>query len=76
MLIINQKTASEAFELNDMIIKEQSDEFNNKYKDSVEDIISKMSDNVESSSDQNNNDSVSEKTYMRLEITRLQHEVK
>ncbi|KMW69413.1 hypothetical protein BDDG_13563 [Blastomyces dermatitidis ATCC 18188] len=58
-----------------MIVKEQSDEFNNKYKDSVEG-ISEMSDNAESSSSQNNNDSVSEKTHMRLEIARLQHEVK
>ncbi|OAT06181.1 hypothetical protein BDBG_16570 [Blastomyces gilchristii SLH14081] len=35
-----------------------------------------MSDNAESSSDWNNNGSVSEKTYMRLEIARLQHEIK
>ncbi|KMW68200.1 hypothetical protein BDDG_12648 [Blastomyces dermatitidis ATCC 18188] len=57
------------------IVKEQSDEFNTKYKDSVED-ISEMSDNTEDSSDQNDNSSVSEKTYIRLEITRLQYEIK
>ncbi|OAT14593.1 hypothetical protein BDBG_18111 [Blastomyces gilchristii SLH14081] len=48
MLIINQKTASEMFESDDMIMKEQSDKFNNEYEDSVED-ISEMSDNAESS---------------------------
>ncbi|OAT02650.1 uncharacterized protein BDCG_17698 [Blastomyces dermatitidis ER-3] len=35
---MNQKTASEVFELNDTIVKEQSDKFNNEYKDSVEGI--------------------------------------
>ncbi|KMW68755.1 hypothetical protein BDDG_13014 [Blastomyces dermatitidis ATCC 18188] len=63
------------FELNDTIMKEQSDKFNNKYKDLIKD-ISEMSDNAESLSDQNNNSFISEKTHMRLEITRLQHEVK
>ncbi|OAT06725.1 hypothetical protein BDBG_16682 [Blastomyces gilchristii SLH14081] len=53
------------FELDEIITEKQSDEFNI-YKDSVED-ISEMSDNAESS--------MSEKTCMRLEITRLQHEV-
>ncbi|OAT14572.1 hypothetical protein BDBG_18091 [Blastomyces gilchristii SLH14081] len=62
---MNQKAASEAFELNDMIMKEQSDKFN-VYEDSVEG-ISEMSGNAESS--------MSEKTHMRLEIARLQHEV-
>ncbi|EQL27736.1 hypothetical protein BDFG_09454, partial [Blastomyces dermatitidis ATCC 26199] len=69
------KTASEMFELNDTIVKEQSDKFNNKYKDLIKD-ISEMSDNAESLSDQNNNSFISKKTHMRLEITRLQHEVK
>ncbi|EQL36176.1 hypothetical protein BDFG_02415 [Blastomyces dermatitidis ATCC 26199] len=68
------KTASEVFELNEIITEEQSDKFN-VYKDSVEDIISEMSDNAESSSDQNNNNSVNKKTYMRLEITKLQYEI-
>ncbi|OAT13442.1 hypothetical protein BDBG_17815 [Blastomyces gilchristii SLH14081] len=71
---MNQKMASEVFELNETITEKQSDKFN-KYKDSVED-ISEMSDNTESLSNQNNNSSVSEKTHMRLEIARLQHEVK
>ncbi|KMW68674.1 hypothetical protein BDDG_12968 [Blastomyces dermatitidis ATCC 18188] len=70
---MNQKMTSEMFELNKIIAEKQSDKFN-VYKDSVED-ISEMSDNAESSSDQNDNDSVSEKTHMRLEIARLQHEV-
>ncbi|KMW67044.1 hypothetical protein BDDG_11879 [Blastomyces dermatitidis ATCC 18188] len=55
-------------------MEEQSDESNNKYKDPVEG-ISEMSGNAGGSSDQNNNGSVSEKTRMRLEIARLQHEV-
>ncbi|OAT02505.1 uncharacterized protein BDCG_17601 [Blastomyces dermatitidis ER-3] len=63
------------FELNDTIMKEQSDKFNI-YKDLIEDIISEMSDNIRDSSNQNDNDSVSEKTCMRLEIARLQYEVK
>ncbi|OAT02649.1 uncharacterized protein BDCG_17697 [Blastomyces dermatitidis ER-3] len=37
--------------------------------------ISEMSGNAGSSSDQNDNSSVSKKTCMRLEIARLQHEV-
>ncbi|OAT02575.1 uncharacterized protein BDCG_17647 [Blastomyces dermatitidis ER-3] len=65
---------SEMFELNKIIAEEQSDKFN-VYKDSVEGIISEMSDNVRGSSDWNDNSSVSEKTCMRLEIARLQHEV-
>ncbi|EQL37359.1 hypothetical protein BDFG_01322 [Blastomyces dermatitidis ATCC 26199] len=73
---MNQKTASEAFELNNIIMKEQSDKFNNEYKDLIEDIISEISGNAENSSSQNNNNSVSEKTHIRLEIARLQHEVK
>ncbi|EQL32019.1 hypothetical protein BDFG_05741 [Blastomyces dermatitidis ATCC 26199] len=50
MSITNQKTASETFESDNMIVKEQSDKFNNKYKDLVKD-ISEMSDNAENSSD-------------------------
>ncbi|EQL28022.1 hypothetical protein BDFG_09190 [Blastomyces dermatitidis ATCC 26199] len=67
-------TASETFELDEIIAEEQSDEFNI-YKDSVEGIISEISDNAGSSSDRNNNGSASEETHMRLEIARLQHEV-
>ncbi|KMW68342.1 hypothetical protein BDDG_12747 [Blastomyces dermatitidis ATCC 18188] len=70
---MNQKTAPEMFELNEIIAEKQSDKFN-KYKDSVKD-ISEMTDNTESLSNQNNNSSVSEKTYIRLEIARLQHEI-
>ncbi|OAT03853.1 hypothetical protein BDBG_16123 [Blastomyces gilchristii SLH14081] len=64
---------SEIFKLNKIITEKQSDEFN-EYKDLIEG-ISKMSDNAESSSDWNNNSSVSEKTCIRLEIARLQHEI-
>ncbi|KMW68691.1 hypothetical protein BDDG_12978 [Blastomyces dermatitidis ATCC 18188] len=71
---MNQNTASEIFKLNKIITEKQSDKFN-VYEDSVEG-ISEISDNAESLSDQNDNNSVSEKTCMRLEITRLQHEVK
>ncbi|OAT01059.1 uncharacterized protein BDCG_16878 [Blastomyces dermatitidis ER-3] len=46
MLIMNQKAASEAFELNETIAEKQSDKFN-KYEDLIED-ISEMSDNIES----------------------------
>ncbi|OAT07315.1 hypothetical protein BDBG_16815 [Blastomyces gilchristii SLH14081] len=74
ILIMNQKMTSEMFELNKIIAEEQSDKFNI-YKDSVKDIISEMSDNAESSSDWNDNSSVSKKTHMRLEIARLQHEI-
>ncbi|OAT07593.1 hypothetical protein BDBG_16864 [Blastomyces gilchristii SLH14081] len=71
---MNQKAASEVFELNETITEKQSNKFN-KYKDLIEG-ISEMSDNAENSSDENDNSSVSEKTCMRLEIARLQHEVK
>ncbi|EQL28973.1 hypothetical protein BDFG_08330 [Blastomyces dermatitidis ATCC 26199] len=42
---MNQKMTSEMFELNEIIIEEQSDEFN-VYKDLIEGIISEMSDNT------------------------------
>ncbi|KMW67575.1 hypothetical protein BDDG_12196 [Blastomyces dermatitidis ATCC 18188] len=71
---MNQKTASEMFELDEIIAEEQSDKFNI-YEDLIEGIISEMSDNARDLSDQNNNSSVSEKTYMRLEIARLQYEI-
>ncbi|OAT01987.1 uncharacterized protein BDCG_17329 [Blastomyces dermatitidis ER-3] len=70
---MNQKVALRVFELNKIIAEEQSDEFN-EYEDLIEG-ISEMSDNAGGSSDWNDNSSVSEKTCMRLEIARLQHEV-
>ncbi|OAS99547.1 uncharacterized protein BDCG_16194 [Blastomyces dermatitidis ER-3] len=72
--ITNQKAAPGAFEPDDTIVEERSDESNNEYEDPVEG-ISEMSGNAGGPSGQNNNGSVSEETRMRLEIARLQHEV-
>ncbi|OAT07071.1 hypothetical protein BDBG_16758 [Blastomyces gilchristii SLH14081] len=72
--IMNQKAAPGVFEPDKTITEEQSDKFN-VYEDPVEGIISEISGNVRGPSDWNDNSSVSEKTHMRLEITRLQHEV-
>ncbi|OAT05998.1 hypothetical protein BDBG_16538 [Blastomyces gilchristii SLH14081] len=63
------------FESDKIIAEKQSDKINI-YKDLIEGIISEMSDNIRDLSNQNDNDSVSKKTHMRLEIARLQHEIK
>ncbi|EQL34169.1 hypothetical protein BDFG_04069 [Blastomyces dermatitidis ATCC 26199] len=68
-------TAPGAFEPDDTIVEERSDESNNEYEDPVEGIISEMSGNAGGPSGRNDNGSVSEETRMRLEIARLQHEV-
>ncbi|OAT01353.1 uncharacterized protein BDCG_17047 [Blastomyces dermatitidis ER-3] len=66
-------TAPGAFEPDETIAEEQSDE-SNEYEDPVEG-ISEMSDNAGGPSGRNDNGSASEETCMRLEIARLQHEV-
>ncbi|EQL32925.1 hypothetical protein BDFG_05021 [Blastomyces dermatitidis ATCC 26199] len=67
-------TAPGAFEPDNTIVEEWSDESNNEYEDPVEG-ISEMSGNAGGPSGRNDNGSVSEETRMRLEIARLQHEV-
>ncbi|OAS99554.1 uncharacterized protein BDCG_00728 [Blastomyces dermatitidis ER-3] len=72
--ITNRKAAPGAFEPDETIAEEQSDE-SNVYEDPVEGIISEMSGNAGGPSGRNDNSSASEETRMRLEIARLQHEV-
>ncbi|OJD24847.1 hypothetical protein ACJ73_03782 [Blastomyces percursus] len=66
----DRKTAPRAFELDDTIEEEDSNESSNNFQDPVDDDA--MSENAGCPSGR---DSASEETRMRLEIARLQHEV-